>query len=61
MSQNTAFSMNELEAESAELLPARETLCRVKSHCAPSYSVSESAGAIGLVNILSGDNINVVL
>jgi hypothetical protein len=59
MSGESAFSMNELELESAELLPIRETLCRTRSHGAPSSSFSQTAGAIGLVNVLSGDNINV--
>ena len=48
-------TMQELELETAELLPARETLCRPHS----SFSVTQ-AGQFGLVNvgpIASGNNI----
>jgi hypothetical protein len=58
MSNTTAFSMNELELESAELLPARETLCYVKHPCHSGSStttiVSQQDGntsQVGLLNI----------
>ena len=58
MSQNTAFSMNELELESAELLPARETLCAVKcshgSHGGYTSVVTQQDGntaQVGLINV----------
>jgi hypothetical protein len=51
----STVTMQELELETAELLPARETLCRPHS----SFSVTQ-AGQFGLVNvgpIASGNNI----
>ncbi|MGH3291060.1 MAG: hypothetical protein ACRDP7_04585 [Trebonia sp.] len=61
------MTMDELERESAELLPTRETLCAAKWH--PSHSggnydngnFTQVAGnSSGLINvpILSDDNIN---
>ena len=58
MSIETSVSMRELELEGAELLPNRETLYVAK--CSPwGGGPTQAAGAIGLVNIFSGDNINV--
>jgi hypothetical protein len=59
MSQNTAFSMNELELESPELLPARETLCAVKcshgSHGSTTTTVvtqqDGNTAQVGLINV----------
>jgi hypothetical protein len=48
-------TMQELELETAELLPARETLCR--SSCGGGVSSQNSAG---FVNVLNGDNISVL-
>ncbi|HEY1823975.1 MAG TPA: hypothetical protein VGG83_29045 [Trebonia sp.] len=63
MSNDLAVSMDELERQSAELLPSRETLCVCNS--GSSYnSLSQVAGnsQAGLLNlsILSGDNINIL-
>jgi len=58
MSVESSVSMRELELESAELLPNRETLYVAKCY-SPWGGPTQAAGAIGLVNILSGDNINV--
>ncbi len=63
MSNETAFSMNELELESPELLPARETLCCVKSHpvhsSSTTYVVSQQGYGntiqTGLVNVSAGN------
>ncbi|MGH3119428.1 MAG: hypothetical protein ACRDND_00135 [Streptosporangiaceae bacterium] len=54
---STDVTMQELELETAELLPTRETLCRSGSHS--SVFVTQ-AGQFGLVNvgpIASGNNI----
>ena len=54
---STDVTMQELELETAELLPARETLCCRSSH--PSFTVTQ-AGQFGLVNvgpIASGNNV----
>ncbi|MCW2895172.1 MAG: hypothetical protein QOG28_5534 [Trebonia sp.] len=71
MSNDLAMTMDELERESAELLPSRETLWCCKGHSG--YGVSNSfnftqvaAGGNsygGLVNIpiLSGNAINIAL
>ena len=48
----STVTMQELELETAELLPARETLCS-----GGGYSSQNSAG---LVNFLNGDNISVL-
>ena len=65
MSSETAISMRELEAESAELLPSRETLCtpRCGGHSSSySYSyTSQSYDGNGILNILNGSNVNVFL
>ena len=53
----TDVTMQELELETAELLPARETLNCSRSH--PGFTVTQ-AGQFGLVNvgpIASGNNI----
>jgi hypothetical protein len=67
MSNDLAVSMDELELESAELLPGRETLCCYNS-C---YSgggldftqVAQGGDSFGLINvpILSGNAINIGL
>jgi hypothetical protein len=54
---STAVTMQELEFETAELLPNRETLSCRGSH--PSFTVTQ-AGQFGLVNvgpIASGNNV----
>ena len=48
------YTMSELELETAELLPARETLCRT---C---YGGVSSQNSAGFVNFLNGDNISVL-
>jgi hypothetical protein len=53
----STVTMQDLELETAELLPARETLCVRNSH--PSVTVTQ-AGQFGLVNvgpIASGNNV----
>jgi hypothetical protein len=67
MSKDLAMTMDELEGESAELLPARETLCVSKWHAHGGNSYSYSSTNIqqidgntvqnGLLNIslLNGD------
>jgi hypothetical protein len=65
MSNDLAVSMDELERESAELLPSRETLYCYKPYGHGSgFSVTEVAGNFqnGLinVNILGGDNFNIL-
>jgi hypothetical protein len=59
MSTETVISMRELEAESAELLPSRETLCSPKWGGSSSYSysyTSQSYDGNGILNILNGSN-----
>ena len=62
MSTDLAVSMDELERESAELLPSRETLCCAKYHSGNSFSFTQVASnqQVGLinVNILGGDIFN---
>ena len=72
MSNDLAVSMDELEQESAELLPSRETLCCYKGYSG-GHGVSDSFNFTqvaeggnsygGLVNvpILSGNAINIAL
>jgi hypothetical protein len=70
MSNDLAMTMDELERESAELLPARETLCvsRSHGHSGGSFSYTSNnfqqvaGNSSGLVNIpiLSDDVINVL-
>ena len=67
MTTDRAVSMDELELESAELLPSRETLCKCYSpHSAgPSYTDNDFNPQLGLVNInqssvLSNDNVNIL-
>ena len=50
----STITMQELELETAELLPARETLCR-----SGGGGVS-SQNSAGLLNLLNGDNISVL-
>jgi hypothetical protein len=65
MSKETVISMRELEAESAELLPSRETLCapRYGGHgYSYSYSyTSQSYDGNGILNFFNGSNVNVVV
>ena len=57
MSNDLAMTMDELERESAELLPSRETLCVSKwghSHGGNSYSFTQVDGntsQVGLINV----------
>ena len=60
MSNETVISMRELEDETAELLPSRETLCAPKcgghgSSYSYSYT-SQSYDGNGILNILNGSN-----
>jgi hypothetical protein len=61
----STVTMEELELETAELLPARETLCSYRSpHSSTNIDSGNGNGDgngnfnFGLVNILSGDNGN---
>jgi hypothetical protein len=60
MSAKTDVSMRELEMESAELLPSRETLCapRCCSHgSSSSFSyTNQSYNGNGILNIANGSN-----
>ena len=58
MSTESAISMRELEAESAELLPSRETLCapRCGGHSSSFSYTSQSYDGNGILNILNGSN-----
>jgi hypothetical protein len=47
------YTMQELELETGELLPAKETLCRSSG----GYASQNSAG---FVNFLNGDNVSVL-
>jgi hypothetical protein len=60
MSTDLAVSMDELEQESAELLPNRETLYCAKYHSGNSFTQVASNQQVGLinVNILGGDIFN---
>jgi hypothetical protein len=69
MSNDLAMTMDELVRESAELLPARETLCVAKTSHHGSYGTSYTNNdfnpQVGLVNInqssiLSNDNFNIL-
>jgi len=51
MSTGTAISMLELDLESAELLPSRETLCAPRCGHSSSFSFSQTNNQVGLVNI----------
>lgn len=61
MSTESAVSMFELELESAELLPSRETLCAPKcgSHSSHSFSFTQvgygNTAQAGLVNVAIGN------
>jgi hypothetical protein len=65
---NDLVSMDELERESAELLPSRETLCVASSYrhgggSSSYFSVSNGNTAqFGLLNVsaLNGNNINIL-
>ena len=59
MSNETAISMRELEAESAELLPSRETLCRPSCGGGHGGSTVFQSGLVNInnSNVLSGNNI----
>ncbi len=58
MSTESAISMRELEAESAELLPSRETLCapRCGGHGSSFSYTSQSYDGNGIANVLNGSN-----
>jgi hypothetical protein len=57
MSDETAISMRELEAESAELLPSRETLCAPRCCHSSSFSyTNQSYNGNGILNIANGSN-----
>jgi hypothetical protein len=66
MSNELAVSMDELERESAELLPSRETLwCAKGGYSHGGYTDNDFNPQLGLVNInqssvLSGDTINIL-
>jgi hypothetical protein len=51
----STVTMQELELESAELLPARETLCSSCSHSGPSSSFTQvgygNTAQAGLINV----------
>jgi hypothetical protein len=51
MSAETAISMFELEMESAERLPGRETLCAPRCGHSSSFSFSQANYQVGLVNV----------
>ena len=65
MSNEPVVSMRELEMESAELLPSRETLCAPRcggGHGSSFTSVtSQSYDGNGILNILNGSNVNVLV
>jgi hypothetical protein len=68
MSNDLAVSMDELERESAELLPSRETLCCARPANGGGNIFSQVAGggdtiSNGLINIpiLDGNAINIAL
>ena len=63
MSNETVISMRELEAETAELLPSRETLCapRYGGHGSSYSYTSQSYDGNGILNILNGSNVNVLV
>ena len=50
----STVTMQELELETAELLPARETL-----HCGGGYT-NVSQNSAGFINVLNGNNVNVL-
>ena len=61
MSTETVISMRELEAESAELLPSRETLCAPRcgghgSNFSYTSITSQSYDGNGIANVLNGSN-----
>ena len=67
MSNDLAMTMDELERESAELLPSRETLCcshysrRTAAAHYNSYDFTQVGGSnYGGISILSGNVVNVL-
>lgn len=65
MSTECAISMRELEAESAELLPSRETLCCWRSHGSGSSVSQFGAGNTAQsgnfdISALNGNTISVI-
>jgi hypothetical protein len=62
MSSETAISMRELEAETAELLPSRETLCapRCGGHGSSYSYTSQSYDGNGILNFFNGSNVNIL-
>jgi len=59
MSNESAVSMRELELESAELLPARETLCVTRCHPAHSSGSSVTVNQTGYGNTAQAGLVNV--
>lgn len=68
MSNELAVSMDELERESAELLPSRETLnvCSQRGHGGSSFSytsVTQNGNQSGFINVgllnFNGDTFNI--
>jgi len=66
----STVTTQELELETAELLPARETLCCPRSHSGPTYNlfggntVNQTAvggNTSGIGNILDGNATNVAV
>jgi hypothetical protein len=68
----STVTMQELELETAELLPARETLWCYRSHSAPGFSQTNygfgnanqvatggSGDGNGILNFLNGDAVNI--
>jgi hypothetical protein len=66
MSNDLAMTMGELEAESAELLPSRETLCVSKwgGHGGNTTTIVSNGNTVqnGFLNLsfLNGDNVNIL-
>ena len=66
MSNDLAMTMGELEAESAELLPSRETLCVSKwgGHGGNTTTIVSNGNTAqsGFLNLslLNGDNVNIL-
>ncbi len=58
MSTKPVVSMEELEMESAELLPGRETLCAPRCGGYSSFSyTSQSYNGNGILNFFNGSNV----
>lgn len=60
MSTESTVSMRELELESAELLPARETLNCYSHRSSGGFSYTNvSQNSAGFVNFLNGNNVSI--